>query len=571
MDPVIVTASRMDTIGVVRSREAHVMPRSRIDLAPASSLAGWIHYTGGCDVASRGCDGIQSDFSIRGSSFEQVLILLDGVKMNNPQTGHHNADIPVAAADVDRIEILTGHGSSLYGSGGFGGVIHVLTDASAKNRLRVDWKGGSHRTASGSLSQAFRFGPLSGTLAVEKAKSNGYRFDTDYDVTVFSFRSSLASGNSRIGLSFGQREKDFGANGFYADYPSREKTLARQARLGIEIRPRSGPTLQAQAYLNRNKDFFLLDLNRPDGYRNRHTTTVSGGSIQANGHFAINGDFALGIEGDDERMNSSRLGNRRLFKASVWNQTAYPLSGTCSVDAEWRLDFGENRQTQFNPSVGIAVAFLPTFRWRTSAGRAFRYPNFTELYYDDPANHGNPNLKPEAAWCGETGWVLTRKSLRAEWTVFLRDERDRIDWIRQAEYEPWQATNLPRNTVAGMSLFCQRLFGETLTLIGSFTALRSSARPDQESKYLSNTLERQSNFSAAIRWYGTVKQGVFITIKKRRESAAAAWLDSKISYGWKGLTVYLTVTNLTNTRYEEFPGIPMPGTRFMMGGTITIG
>lgn len=570
MDPVIVTASRIDTSWRIQSRETYWMDRNRIEMAPLSGISDLLQYSGGCDLARRGAGGTQADFSIRGSSFEQVLVLVDGVRMNNPQTGHHNADIPVAPADIDRIEVLAGHGSSLYGSSGFGGVVQVLSRFPENNRFQMTINGGAYGTAEGTVSQSFRHRGFSGSVLLQKSKSDGYRFDADYDNTLFTGRFGFQQGKNRIVGSFSQVKKDFGANGFYADYPSRENTFSRLARIRWENRPGRDLKIVSQVYWNRHQDAFLLDVNRPDGYRNRHTTTTTGASAQISGRLSSNGSFAAGLEAAEERMASSRMGDRKRFGSGLWNETVFLFLDRLSLNWSWRLDSWENRRTEWNPSMGMAVILSSRWQWKLSAGRVFRVPTFTELYYTDPANIGNPRLKPESGWCGETGWVWNGKRSKTEWTIFRRDESGRIDWIKENRSDPWRVANLPRNTVSGMSFSIDRSFGTGLTVSGSFTELRYSEPAAAWSKYLSNSLRRQMNVSAYIQWPWRVKQGVFLIMKKRSASKTYTVLDSKLSRRWRSLDFSVSCTNLTDAQYEDFPGIPMPGTSVMAGCAITL-
>jgi iron complex outermembrane receptor protein len=136
--PITITASRLQSVLVSEAREHTIIDQTEIENMPAMSVADMLKWTGTLDLRSRGNPGVQSDFSLRGSSYDQVLVLVDGIRINDPQTGHHNSDIPVPPGEVERIEILQGPASALYGSDGFGGVISVITKSgrSKDNKIK---------------------------------------------------------------------------------------------------------------------------------------------------------------------------------------------------------------------------------------------------------------------------------------------------------------------------------------------------------------------------------------------------------------------------------------------------
>lgn len=153
-DPIIITASRLSSALTTGIRELIVLSQKEIDILPVESITDLLNFLGGVDLQRRGRGVAQADFSMRGSTFEQVLILIDGVRINDPQTGHHNSDISLTLSDIQRVEILPGHSSSLYGSHGYGGMIHIITVKPDKNRFQCEFSGGSYQTYSGKISQS---------------------------------------------------------------------------------------------------------------------------------------------------------------------------------------------------------------------------------------------------------------------------------------------------------------------------------------------------------------------------------------------------------------------------------
>ena len=216
-DPLSITASRLDDGFVSETRDIIVLDRQQIAAIPGESVSEILQYLGSVDIRRRGINGIQADYGLRGCSFEQVLVLIDGVRVNDPQTGHHNNDLPVSLSEIEKIEILLGHGSSLYGSNGVGGVIHVITQSPEKTRTRLKLNGGSFKTISGEISQSFNFIGFKNRIHLEKQKSDGYMRNMNYDVTTLSCQVQKKFKNVNIRGRWGSIEKAFGANRFYAD------------------------------------------------------------------------------------------------------------------------------------------------------------------------------------------------------------------------------------------------------------------------------------------------------------------------------------------------------------------
>lgn len=196
---------------------------TRDDLAglPMSSVADLLRLVSSVGVRSRGPQGAQTDFTVRGAGFGQTLVLVDGIRLNDAQSGHHNGDIPLAPEDIDRVEVLLGAGSSLHGADAFGGTINLITRRAAPRflaRIAV----GQHGLvdASATVGIAPPRGP-SHVFTGELSRSSGFMAARDYDVRLARYRGTLAR-DTTVTLAY--LDKEFGANNFYGPAPSREWT-----------------------------------------------------------------------------------------------------------------------------------------------------------------------------------------------------------------------------------------------------------------------------------------------------------------------------------------------------------
>jgi iron complex outermembrane receptor protein len=572
-DPLIVTASRIYSgLPVDLARETLVLNHKDIEKMPVSSVSSLFRYIGNIDLQNRGTGGIQADFGIRGSSFDQVLVLIDGMRINDPQTGHHNSDIPVLISDIDRIEVLSGHASSLYGSDGFGGVIHILTKNPVKHQTYVKIMGGNFGTISGEFSQTFRTGPLVNRFGIKKAKSDGYLWDTEYDNTTASLYSSIQLKNMILNFSSGYTLKDFGANGFYAPLPSTEETSSFYGLINMECQLSSVLGLKSNIFKRNHDDYFILDLRDPSYYQNTHTSILTGGGVQANLHLSKNTEIVFGVDALEEKLESTRLGHRERFRTGIFSEVAYLLFRRVILNGGVRADYENNWELEINPTLSLFIPLNKTVSLRGSVGRVFRAPNFTELYYESDYNIGNSRLRPEYGWCWEIGFNHRLEHQDFTFSVFGRNERNHIDWIAENIGDPWYVSNIGKVMITGFTTGIEKAINRYLRFRLNYTWIDrlTSKNRDYYSKYGFNVLRHNLKFAGFIKWTKRINQSILLNIKKRAEAIDYLLLDTQITYRINKVTLYLDLTNLFNTSYEEVPGVPMPGRAIMTGGALNL-
>ena len=214
-DEVIVTAGMVPISISEVPRSVYVIRQEDIQNSPVQNLQDLLSYVPGLDLRARGLEGVQADVSLRGGSFEQTLILLDGVKLNDPQTGHHNMNLPVNMNDIERVEILKGPASSIYGPNAFAGVINFITKKANNSELSANLSGGSFGFLNGGLSVHVPYVDSDNLLSISKTKSDGYTHNTNFDITTFYYKSYVPLNSGSANVAVGYTDKSFGANGFY--------------------------------------------------------------------------------------------------------------------------------------------------------------------------------------------------------------------------------------------------------------------------------------------------------------------------------------------------------------------
>lgn len=568
--PIVVTGARVKSGLVATTREHGVVDSSEIQKLPVQSIPEALRWVGGVDLRARGTPSVQSDFSLRGSSFEQVLVLVDGFRMNDPQTGHHNSDLPLTLQDIERIEVLYGPASSLYGTDGFGGVVQIVTRPVDQTSGSIEFRGGSFGTVSFRGAFQFKEGIYGGRLSVERSQSEGYREDTDYAITAIYHRSELLWEKKTLVWQTGWIDKAFGANGFYASYPSWEHTKAflNTLRLGWQIRPTF--SFEVQLFAKWHNDFFMLDYQKPEWYQNTHRTAVSDFEMYFNKRFFTGTEIVFGMALDQMQLRSSLLGKHFQSRHAFFVEGFQPMGSRNGLHTGLRLDTQSQWGTVVSPSFYWTYRIFQPLQWRIGFGKAFRAPSFTELYYRSPANLGNPSLKPEQGSCIETGIQYTSTGIQgfsSECTFFYRHEKDRIDWIAWEKGALWQATNIGKAKIYGLTVTGQSQFLSTWFFRFSYTQLLQK-EPERAyfSKYGIHTLRHHLVFVLYKNWPWNIEQGLLFSFRKRAFFKAIPLLDIRFSKKFRSIQFGLDFSNVFDQSYEDIPGAPMPGRSILFYG-----
>jgi outer membrane cobalamin receptor len=540
------------------SRTVSVITRQEISRMPAHSVPELLQFISSIDVRSRGVMGVQSDFSIRGAGYGQCLILINGIRLNDSQTGHHNADIPVPMDEIERIEVLQGAGSSLYGADAFGGTINIITRTDSRG-LHGKVLAGGFGLFEGTLAGGLQKGILSQTLAFNFDQSSG--FSTDRDFRTFNFSSQTAWGEKTRFL-FGYLNKEFGALGFYGDSPSREWTNQTLVSLDQKIFHFPGWDLEGELSFRTHGDRFLWDQNYPGLFENRHRTYAGSGQLRLHRDFSKSTHLVMGIGSGVESVYSSNLGDHSY---SSWNALAelqQKLGSRGMLSAGLRFDQYSRFGNAMSPSLSGSWWLFSRLKARAAFGHAFRVPSFTELYYHDPNNQGRPDLQPESGWEGEGGadWLIGQDWL-ASCTLFARNEENVIDWIRHNPHQKWMTANIRRVHFRGVEIGVQRHIGSAGRVQLQYTLLNANAGAiDYISKYVLDYARHSLAETWNMKFPKDYTLGQQLSYRLRLDGRRYWLLDARLSKKIQNhLVLFLEGTNLLNSRYQEILGVSMPG------------
>jgi iron complex outermembrane receptor protein len=556
---IVVTAAAVPvTIGSV-TRTLTVVTREEIARLPVQSVADVLRLVSTVDVRARGARGVQTDFAVRGANFGQMLVLLDGVRLNDAQSGHHNGDIPVPLDAVERIEVLHGPGSSLFGADAFGGTINVITRHDAESWSSVV-QGGSFGLVAARGQIGRTSGAVNQLFAGSLERSSGFMFERGFATAAITSRTAIGD-RTRVLGSF--VTKDFGANGFYGNAPSHEWTNQTLVAADHRLGDWSGWQASATASYRTHGDHFLFDVRRPGVAENRHRTHAVIGSLRLARPLS-QGSIAAGADVGSDWIRSTNLGDRTTRRVSAFAEWRRALGGSVQLDGSVRVD----RYTEFgsavSPSAGIAWWPGGGVRVRASSGRAFRVPTFTERYYSDPAHWARPEVGAETSWGAETGvdlFVSDRWQLGG--TLFGRMDADVIDWLRPNTADRWRTYNIRDVDTRGVELSVKRAWPAGAFVQAGYTFLDvTAAAVTQLSKYVLDYAPHGAVVAASVPLFARVRFAPRLEYRHRTRSTGEsdyALLDVRLSRAFGQYDIRVEGTNLGDASYQEVAGVAMPG------------
>lgn len=561
-ESVIVTGSYDPVPLEEADRSVRLLP-VREDLLLANTWADLLHLDPALDLRARAPNGVQSDLSIRGGTFGQTLVLLNGLRMNDAQTGHHNLDIPVPLESLSRIEVLRGSGSTLYGSDAVGGVVNFIASAPEASEFRLRTAAGSFGTNQQRVSLAGVRGNLSQQLAVSRDFSSGFRPGRDYrNLSIFS-TTHVSTALGTTGILLGHNDRPFGANGFYGNFNSWERTRTWFSSL----RQQFGPDTEAAFAFRRHTDLFVLHRDRPDVFTNRHAVESFQAAIRRRTDAGRNARLYYGLEGCRDSIDSSNLGRHVRGRAAGYAAFDARALRRFSFSLGAREEMYRKGAGQFSPSASGGVWLNQHLKLRTAVGRAFRLPSFTDLYYHDPANIGSPDLRPEVAWNYEAGLDWNAAGLSGSVTLFQRRERDGIDYVRRSAADIWRAMNIQRLRLTGVEASVRARVARSQALEFSYAALDGAqeALSGLFSRYVFN----YPSHAGVASWQGVLPGGIIgrtrLGVTRRVARDPYPIWDAALALDRFRLRPFVQATNLTGSAYEEIAGVPMPGRAFVFG------
>ncbi|MFD2037039.1 TonB-dependent receptor plug domain-containing protein [Belliella marina] len=571
------------------SRNVSIISRKDIETTPARSIQEVLSFTPGVDVRQRGVSGVQSDIGIRGGGFEQTLMLINGIKMTDPQTGHHIMNIPIPLQAIQRIEVMKGPASRIYGQNAYAGAINIVTTLPETKTLNIQAYGGDFGmkgiSAVSSLPVNLPFGKYRQTLSVSHDASNGHWYNSDYKVSNVFYEGGLdLNDKNEVRTMIGYTDRSFGANGFYTNsFPDQWESVQTFLASLSHTYNHENLNIQTRAYWRRNTDEFRLRRNEPAFFTNNHVSDVL--ALEANGRYESNlGTTGLGIEGRQESIDSNNLGERKRSFLGVFAEHRIEFL----EDFDFRAGVYSNYYNEYGwkhfPGAELGYQINNSSRLYTNYGASYRIPSFTDLYYQDPSNLSNPDLVPEEAQSFEFGYKFNNKGLRLELVYFNRFTKNLIDWNREpSDITPnpnqWTPRNISEVTFQGIEAGLQyilKLGGKNFKLTEvsvsyNYIDANLNQAPGLESRNTLSALRHQAIAGIRSEFLGNFETNIKARYVERMALDPYFLLDARIDYNrLKTFGLFAEASNISNSDYVEAGFVQMPGRWFRAGISLNL-
>lgn len=604
LEELVVSSSRVP-IDLNRSaRVVTVLDSIAIKVSPAHTVNDLLKYAIGVDVRQRGGMGIQTDISMRGGTSDQIAILINGINVCDPQTGHFALDLPMDKSDIERIEVLEGPAGRIYGTSSLVGAINIITKKPVKSSADVRLEGGSHGSFSGTARGAIANGKYSNSISFGYGRSDGYLrnseggLNSDFDAFKVFYQGRYDGSDADISWLAGLSDKAFGANTFYSVKYDDQYEHTSKAYFAVQAETKGRIHFKPSVYWMHSRDRF--ELLRGDESKvpfNYHRTNVYGLNLGSYFNWKL-GNTAFGAEMRNEDVLSTTLGDSLNAPKHIQgtdreyslgkNRTNISLYLEHNVLLR-RLTFsggvtavkntGSEMSFRLYPGADMSVRIGENWKAYASWNTSLRMPTFTELYYSVGGHKADKYLKPEEMTAYEAGLKYSRSWLSAQACVYMHRGRNMIDWIRDSslgDEAVWTSVNHTRINAVGEeisfmvdmpSLLGRNFFLKSLYLGWSHIDQDKNAGENIQSQYSLEYLRNKVVAKADMNISGAVD----VNLSWRWQQRAGNYVpysvfDARI--GWRQF--FVNIENLLNHEYSDFGGVPQPKLWVSAGVTVSL-
>ena len=578
-----------------RSSTIQIIDKNQSNSMPIRSVNEVLSYVPGLDLRQRGVQGIQGDLSIRGGSFDQNLILVNGFKLVDPQTGHHALNLPVLLTNIESIEVYKGSGTRIFGQNAMTGAVNFVTKARNKHGVDMQVSTGDFGGIGTQVTVGAPIGKLSQSFSFGFDKSNGYWYNSDYTNKQYFYDGALPIGKNQVLRALlGYTDRSFGANGYYTpSFPDQwESTQMAIGGISHELKMNK-LTLLTKASLRTHRDEFRLKRFEPTFYTNKHQSEV----ITLEETLKLEsklGESGFGAEYRFEDLSSSNLGERQRTYVSLFlDHSLKFLDNTLILVGNvhyFNLAMNEKIYEKVLPGFEVSYSPIAALKLFGNIGQSYRAPTYTDLFYQDPNNSGNPDLQPEYATNAELGatWKLffqksensknKSESITIDAALFRRNTSNMIDWVKNisSSPSPWKPVNLSNVIFTGIeSNISYRSNKKTFISIREFTLGYNFINVNHEfvdplmqtqSRYAFSGLRNQLISRLTINLSHWVSISAAYRGIDRVGVNTYSLMDAKIMVNpSRNLSLFFEGNNILDTDYVEAGYVQMPGRWFKFG------
>jgi len=557
-------------------RDVQVITKKDIQSLPVRSVNELLSYVSGLDIRERGPFGAQADLSMMGAGFEQCLILINGVPMRDPQTGHHMLNLPVDISQIERIEVMNGTAGRIYGSNALAGAINIITSTPKAGTSFVETFNATASSQEGFVANgiqamaAFGKNRSQHSVSMGQFKTNGYRYNSANDQQRISYLGHYQlKRNNTLDIMAGHFKNSFGANGYYA-YPydkdafEEVNTSFVSAKANI-VDQKNKWTFKPIVYARFNQDHYVFIKDNPSYYENTHNSKAAGVELHATRANKF-GQLGLGAEGRTEIIQSTNLGDHSRSFFNVYGEERFMLgkfNTTLGVNAQYNTANGMS----FFPGIETIRHFTNKSAIFANVGTGNRLPSYTELYYSDRSNTGNDSLLGEKARNVEVGFKKFGK-LNFTTSGFYRSVYNAINYTRENDLDKWTPSNFTTVNFLGVNanLHWQVCDNASLKLNYTYLDAQLGTENDVQSKYALYHARHRVTFQYRQNITKTLSTNLTVRYTERFTGTNYTVFDFRGM--WKlneNITMNFDVTNLLDRKYIDQGYIEMPGRWFRVG------
>lgn len=612
LEAVSVTGSRIPSSLGQSARMVTVLDSVSIASMPVKTINDVLKYVAGADVRQRGAFGMQTDISLRGGTHDQIAILLNGINISDPHTGHNAADFPVDMSEIDRIEIIEGPAARVYGTSSLVGAINIVTKIGPENSLSLHTEGGSFGFFNGGARVGLASSKFYNQISANFSRSDGYSrnkdggLNSDFKAAKAFYQGEFRGEDVLMKWQAGLSGKGFGSNTFYsAKFDNQfEKTL--KTFTAVQAETKGFLKFKPALYWNRSQDSFELIRGDASGIPfNHHRTNVFGLNL---GGFVetMLGKTAIGAEMRVEDIISTNLGEALASPVSGGGDIVYKkglnrtsLSYYIEHNAVFRNftlsaglaavgNTGNEDGFRLYPGLDISYRFFDSWKLYASYNTSYRMPTFTELYYSVGGHKADKNLRAERMQAAEAGLKYMRRGVRVIASVYYHLGSDMIDWIKDlslGDAAEWTSVNHTRLNTLGEEVSLRfdlpSLLGREDFFLRNINLSYSHIKQDKQAghniqsryamEYLRNKFVAQTDFriikalSVNISYSLNDRVGGYELFNAGKSTGTKvdyipySLLDAGLSWSAPSYRIYLEANNILNKVYFDHGNVPQPG------------
>ena len=577
LDEVIISSSKINLPFSKNFRTIKIISSNEIQQIPANNVSDLLQQVTGIDVRRRGAGGVQGDLYIRGGGFDQTLLLVDGMKMDDAQTGHHTLNMILPLYLIERIEIIKGPAARIFGQNAFNGAINIVTKDFVAQRGAVEmnlneFSYGSFEQKNISLSTKISGENIKSLISYSGNRSVGYRHNTDFKKNNYFIKTSFNTNNKPIDVLVSFNENKFGANGFYASPSATEQYEETQASLfGISTTINSeNLSITPKLYWRRGQDEYIYIRDNPSVYRNLHKTNKVSAELSGS-YFSDLGVTGFGIDLSSVNISSNNLGEHKRTTVNLFADHTFKLmDNKLMVSPGIAFSYFSDLSFHSFPGLDLGYNLNSNFKLYSNIGKTYRIPTYTDLYYSDRTTIGNENLNPESAISTEFGVKYDTSNVKFTASFFNRNAKNIIDYAKENEEDLWKAVNIGSLNSNGYEFDFSYSFKSFNTLSSAnsisigYTKIKDNnyVTNINFSRYSLNSLKHHLASNLNLNYTKNINHTIVYKYAERSDKSNYRILDSKIMFK---KSIFIYINNILKEQYSETNLVPMPGRNFLIG------